>query len=385
MDFNDLYSNYKNKLDSFFIDHKIRGVDKLYELKKDTYRSNIINDKEMSYIINHDLTKFLSVMFGFSDNSVKAIKNEVSSLNDLMHAKKDSMDFADLNTVLINKSINTDFKEEISLTFLLTRMVLSITSSSVLIYDSNGYIKTEPTNIDSDIDNAIIEAIRMFNIALAALVGVETKNFNKAFFKNINNSSSSDIIKQRIKNEHFQFIEKNDIEHLLYPVRLKERFSSIWVGEDDCVMITSKYPQLFLNCVKPILKGVAYEHFVQAFNFYHNYKLMMNEQFMSTIKIEFEHKLAPLDTAVITISIGCEFEITISTPVAKTKNVRNSVFQISEYDATDDNIVALESHDLNELYDFIFPKCSKKIAALLNKDLKDLEWRDIQVLRMIKI
>lgn len=387
MAFNDLYNNYKTKLESFFIDHKIRGVDKLYELKKDTYRSNIINDEETSYIINHDLTKFLSIMFGFSDKSIKAIKKEVSLLNDLLHVKKDSMDFAELNTVLIKKYINNNSKEELKLTFLWASLVLSITESSVAMYDSNGYIKLEPTSITDDIDNAIIEAIHVFNTALADLVGVETKKFNKAFFDNINNSSSTDIIKSRsrVNNEYFRFIEKNDIEHLLYPVRLKERFSSIWVGDDDCVMITSKHPQLFLNSIKTILSGKAYTHFVQAFNFYHNYKLMMNEQFMSTIKMEFEHKLAPLDTAVITISIGCTFEITISTPVARKKNARNSVFQISEPDPATDDTLALESDDLHELYDFIFHKCSPKISELLNKDVMDLEWRDVQVLRMIKI
>jgi hypothetical protein len=385
MIFNAFYDNYKTKIESFFIEHKIRGVEKLYELKKDTYRSNIINDTETSYIINHDLTKFLSVMFGFSDKSIKSIKKEVSFLNALMHVKQDSMDFADLNTVLIKKSINKDLKKDITLTFLWARLSLSITASSVVMYDSNGYIKLEPTTIDGDVDNAIIEAIQSFNLELANLIDVDTPKFNKSFFDNIKNSSDTTVIKRRIKNDYFQFIEKNDIEHLLYPVRLKERFSSIWVGDDNCVMIASKYPQLFLNCVKTILKGVAYKHFVQAFNFYHNYKLMMNEQFMSTIKFEFEHKLAPLDTAVITISIGCEFEITISTPVSKEKNMRMSVFGISEYDKTTDETNALASDDLHELYDFIFPKCSQKISELLNKDAMELEWRDIQVLRMIKI
>jgi hypothetical protein len=150
-------------------------------------------------------------------------------------------------------------------------------------------------------------------------------------------------------------------------------------------MITSKHPQLFLNSIKTILSGKAYANFVQAFNFYHNYKLMMNEQFMSTIKMEFEHKLAPLDTAVITISIGCTFEITISSPVPRKKNARNSVFQISEPGSATDETLALESDDLHELYDFIFHKCSPKISELLNKDVLDLEWRDVEVLRMIKI
>lgn len=385
MSFNDLYDNYKTKLDSFFINHKIRSVDKLYELKKDTYRSNIINDKETSYIVNHDLTKFLHVMFGFSEKSIKAIKKEISLLSNLMQVKQDSMDFADLNTVLIKKSINNSSEAELTLTFIRARLILSITTSSVVMYDSNGYIKIEPTTIYGDVDNAIVEAIQSFNLELANLITVDTPKFNKSFFDNIKNSSDTAFIKGRINNEHFQFIDKNDIENFLYPVRLRDRFSSIWVGDDDCVMIASKYPQLFLNCVKTILKGMAYKYFEQAFNFYHNYKLMMNEQFMSTIKFEFEHKLAPLDTAVITISIGCEFEITISTPVEKEKNVRMSVFEISEYDKNTDETNAFASDDLQELYDFIFPKCSKKISELLNKDTMELEWRDIQVLRMIKI
>ena len=112
---------------------------------------------------------------------------------------------------------------------------------------------------------------------------------------------------------------------------------------------------------------------------------MMNEQFMSTIKMEFEHKLAPLDTAVITISIGCKFEITISAPVTREKYTRNSVFQISEPDPATDERLALESDDLHELYGFIFNKCSLKITELLNKNATDLEWRDVQVLRMINI
>lgn len=385
MFFNDLYNNYEAKIESFFVDHKIREVEKLYELKKDTYRTNIINGQETSYIVKHDLTNFLHVMFEFSDKTIKAIKKEVALMNTLMQRKDDVMDFADQNTVLITKYISPFKNESIKLYFMHSKMVLSITSSHVTVNDSNHYVYPDITVITDSVDNAILQAIQTFNSELAALACVDTQKFNKAFFDNLNKSSDTVIIKSRVKNEHFQFIEKNDIEHLLYPVRLKDRFSSIWVGDDYCVMIASKYSQLFLNCVKPILKGMAYKHFEQAFNFYHNYKLMMNEQFMSTIKFEFEHKLAPLDTAVITISIGCEFEITISTPISKEENARSSVFQISEYDKTTDETNALASDDLHELYGFIFPKCSQQISELLNKDAMELEWRDIQVLRMIKI
>lgn len=385
MPFDDLYNNYEHKIESFFTQHNIREVEKLYDLGKNTYRFNILNDQEKSYIIKHDLKSFLSAIFGFSEKVTKAIKKEVSLMNDLMRSKEDVMEFADHDTVLIKKSVNKSNQEEIKITFMRSKMVLSITASSVVMYDSNHYTKPEATMIIDDVEQAIISAIQCFNENLAALLCVDTQKFDKAFFENIKTRSATDIINARMNNDTFKFIEKNDIETFLYPVRLKERFSSIWVGDDDCVMITSKHPQLFLNSIKTILSGKAYTHFVQAFNFYHNYKLMMNEQFMSTIKMEFEHKLAPLDTAVITISIGCTFEITISSPVPRNKNARNSIFQISEPDPATDDTFALESDDLHELYDFIFHKCSPKISELLNKDVMDLEWRDVEVLRMIKI
>lgn len=385
MSFDSLYKNFENAIQHFFVHNNIREVEKLYDLVKNTYRFNILNDQEKSYIIKHDLKSFLSATFGFSEKVTKAIKKEISLLNDLMRVKEDIMEFADHDTVLIKKSVNELNQEEIQLTFMRSKMVLSITASSVVMYDSNNYIKPEATMIVDDVEQAIIEAISSFNKAFAALVCVDLPKFNKAFFENINTSSSTAIINSRINNEHFKFIEKNDIETILYSVRLKERFSSIWVGDDNCVMITSKYPRLFLDSIKTILSGQAYTNFVQAFNFYHNYKLMMNEQFMSTIKIDFEHKLAPLDTAVITVSMGGTFEITISSPVPREKNARNSVFQISEPDIATDETLALESDDLHELYDFIFHKCSQKISELLSKDAMDLEWRDIEVLRMIKI
>lgn len=389
MYFDDLYNNYEKNIDSFFIQNNIRKVDKLYELKKNTYRFNILNDHEKSYIIKHDLNSFLSTIFGFSEIITKAIKKEISLINDLMASKEDSLDFsdtfADRDTVLIKKSVNTFNEEEIELTFIRFKMVLSITASYVVLYDSNHYIKPEATMIVVDTEQAIIEAIHSFNKTFANLVCVDTQKFNKSFFENINTRSTTDILNTRIKNDNFKFVEKNDIETLLYPVRLKERFSSIWIGDVDCVMISSKNPQLFIESIKKILFGKSYTNFVQAFNFYHNYKLMMNEQFMSTIKMEFEHKLAPLDTAVITISIGCKFEITISAPVTREKYTRNSVFQISEPDPATDERLALESDDLHELYGFIFNKCSLKITELLNKNATDLEWRDVQVLRMINI
>lgn len=389
MYFDDLYNNYEKNIDSFFIQNNIRKVDKLYELKKNTYRFNILNDHEKSYIIKHDLNSFLSTIFGFSEIITKAIKKEISLINDLMASKEDSLDFsdtfADRDTVLIKKSVNTFNEEEIELTFIRFKMVLSITASYVVLYDSNHYIKPEATMIVVDTEQAIIEAIHSFNKTFANLVCVDTQKFNKSFFENINTRSTTDILNTRIKNDNFKFVEKNDIETLLYPVRLKERFSSIWIGDVDCVMISSKHPQLFIESIKKILFGKSYTNFVQAFNFYHNYKLMMNEQFMSTIKMEFEHKLAPLDTAVITISIGCKFEITISAPVTREKYTRNSVFQISEPDPATDERLALESDDLHELYGFIFNKCSLKITELLNKNATDLEWRDVQVLRMINI
>lgn len=389
MYFDDLYNNYEKNIDSFFIQNNIRKVDKLYELKKNTYRFNILNDHEKSYIIKHDLNSFLSIIFGFSEIITKAIKKEISLINDLMASKEDSLDFsdtfADRDTVLIKKSVNTFNEEEIELTFIRFKMVLSITASYVVLYDSNHYIKPEATMIVVDTEQAIIEAIHSFNKTFANLVCVDTQKFNKSFFENINTRSTTDILNTRIKNDNFKFVEKNDIETLLYPVRLKERFSSIWIGDVDCVMISSKNPQLFIESIKKILFGKSYTNFVQAFNFYHNYKLMMNEQFMSTIKMEFEHKLAPLDTAVITISIGCKFEITISAPVTREKYTRNSVFQISEPDPATDERLALESDDLHELYGFIFNKCSLKITELLNKNATDLEWRDVQVLRMINI
>ena len=389
MYFDDLYNNYEKNIDSFFIQNNIRKVDKLYELKKNTYRFNILNDHEKSYIIKHDLNSFLSTIFGFSEIITKAIKKEISLINDLMASKEDSLDFsdtfADRDTVLIKKSVNTFNEEEIELTFIRFKMVLSITASYVVLYDSNHYIKPEATMIVVDTEQAIIEAIHSFNKTFANLVCVDTQKFNKSFFENINTRSTTDILNTRIKNDNFKFVEKNDSETLLYPVRLKERFSSIWIGDVDCVMISSKHPQLFIESIKKILFGKSYTNFVQAFNFYHNYKLMMNEQFMSTIKMEFEHKLAPLDTAVITISIGCKFEITISAPVTREKYTRNSVFQISEPDPATDERLALESDDLHELYGFIFNKCSLKITELLNKNATDLEWRDVQVLRMINI
>lgn len=389
MYFDDLYNNYEKNIDSFFNQNNIRKVDKLYDLKKNTYRFNILNDHEKSYIIKHDLNNFLSAIFGFSEIITKAIKKEISLINDLMATKEDSLDFsdtfADRDTILIKKSVNTFNEEEIELTFIRFKMVLSITASYVVLYDSNHYIKPEATMIVVDTEQAIIEAIHSFNKTFATLVCVDTQKFNKSFFENINTRSTTDILNTRIKNDNFKFVEKNDIETLLYPVRLKERFSSIWIGDVDCVMISSKHPQLFIESIKKILFGKSYTNFVQAFNFYHNYKLMMNEQFMSTIKMEFEHKLAPLDTAVITISIGCKFEITISSPVTREKYTRNSVFQISEPDPATDERLALESDDLHELYDFIFNKCSLKITELLNKNASDLEWRDVQVLRMINI
>lgn len=386
MFFDDLYNNYDQNMELFFTQHNIRKVEKLYDLKKDTYRLNIINEKEKSYIIQHDFKNFLSSIFGFSVNVTKAIKKELSVLNDLMWVKKDSMDdLDDKDTVLIKKSVNNDGKEEIKLTFVRSRLVLSITASSVLMYDINNYVIPESTIIIEDTEKAIIEAINSFNQTLATLLCIDTQKFDKAFFENIKNLSTTDIINARMNNDIFKFIEKNDIETFLYPVRLKERFSSIWVGDDDCVMITSKHPQLFLDSIRKILYGKSYKNFVQAFNFYHNYKLMMNEQFMSTIKMEFEHKLAPLDTAMITISIGCTFEITISPPVPRGKNARNSVFQISEPNPASDENLALESDDLHQLYDLIFNACSPKISELLNKDVMDLEWRDIQVLRMNNI
>lgn len=385
MSFNDLYNNYEHKIESFFTQHNIRKVEKLYDLGKNTYRFNILNDQEKSYIIKHDLKSFLSAIFGFSEKVMKAIKKEVSLMNDLMRTKEDIMEFADHDTVLIKKSVNKLNQEEIKITFMRSKMVLSITSSFVVMYDSNHYTKPDVTMIVDDVEQAIIEAIQCFNENLAALLCVDTQKFNKAFFDNINIGSPNEIINSRIKIDNFKFIDKKDIETFLYPVRLKDRSSSIWLGDDYCVMITSKYPRLFLDSIKTILNGNVYTHFVQAFNFYHNYMLMMNEQFISTIKMEFEHKLAPLDTAVITISIGCKFEITISTPVPREKNARNTVFQISEPDTATDETLALESDDLHELYDFIFHKCSPKISELLNKDVMDLEWRDVQVLRMIKI
>lgn len=46
MYFEKLFDDYSNNVDSLFTDHKLKDVEKLYDIKNNTYRVNTINDTD---------------------------------------------------------------------------------------------------------------------------------------------------------------------------------------------------------------------------------------------------------------------------------------------------------------------------------------------------
>jgi len=376
MFFEKLFKDYDDNIEKFFIDHNVRNVEKLYEIRNNTYRNDSIHRGERSYIIKQNLKNLLKEVFYFSDDLVKKLNKEFKLLDTLFNPNQESpVDFVDKNSLFVKKTIKNDDdfytrkRDEILISFLQSGTVLSITIDGVSFSDGNGLVTSGIIPFSVNIDSSIIEAIDKFNINLSRLACVEAKKIDKVFFKKINQLSCVDMFNARKTVDSFSFVSQEQLEVILAPERAKDRFSSLWVGEDNCLMIGVDYSSLFLK----------------AFNFYYNYKSMMNEKHISTIKLDFRHKLDEFDTAVIIINIGFEFEINISVPFSSNGLSRDSTFHVSGTVIKEDTPVSLHADDLSGLYDYIFESCNQKIIKLVDKSLNEFETRDIELLKMIKI
>lgn len=393
MYFEKLFNDYSDNVNKLFVGQSLREVKKLYEIKNNTYRVSTINDGEESYIIRYDLNTILNEVFNFSEAVIKALKKENTLVGSIFNTKDDSAsEFADNNTAFIKKIIKNDHKiflkehNEITIMFWKASTALSISDEGVYYFDVNGYVSSDLIQVlDNDGESAIIEAIHSFNKNLAAMVNIDTKVFNKSFFEKINQLSYAECFNLRKRVDEFKFVDREDIETFLKPLREKDRFSSHWIGDDNTVFISSTYTDALLDSVKLILNDDTYAHFLKAFNFYHNYKSMMNEQYMSTIQLCFRHKLDQFDTSFITINLGCQFEINISVPFRSEDLSRTFIFHVSGSVIPDETYVSLHTDTLVELYDYIFESCNRKVLSLVDKSLTQFETRDVELIRMIKI
>lgn len=393
MYFEKLFNDYSDNVNKLFVGHSLREVEKLYEIKNNTYRVSTINDGEESYIIRYDLNTILNEVFNFSEAVIKALKKENTLVGSIFNTKDDSAsEFADNNTAFIKKIIKNDHKiflkehNEITIMFWKASTALSISEEGVYYFDVNGYVSSDLIQIvDNDGESAIIEAIHSFNKNLAAMVNIDTKLFNKSFFEKIHQLSYAECFNLRKRVDEFKFVDREDIETFLKPLREKDKFSSLWMFDSNSVLITSKYTSAFLDSVRLILRDDIYADFVKAFNFYHNYKSMMNEQYASTIALNFRHKLDEFDTANIIIQLGLQFEINISVPFKSNDLSRAAIFHISGSVIKDDNTVSLHADTLVDLYDYIFESCNRKALSLVDKPLTQFETRDVELIRMIKI
>lgn len=387
-----LFNDYSNNVDTLFTDHQLKSVEKLYEIKNNTYRVSTVNDGEESYIIRYDFNTVLSHVFNFSETVIKALKKEIKLLGQLFVNDNDPPEnFVDKNTLFIVKTIENDHKlfskkaNELQIMFWHSSTVLSITKDGVSFYDNNGYVLSDIIPVvDDDGEPAILKAIESFNRNLAKCVNIETKSFDKAFFEKISQLSCVECFNLRKKIDEFKFVEPTAIEAILKPIREKDRFSSHWMN-DSMVVITSNYSSSFLAAIKLILRDDIYAHFLKAFNFYHNYTTIMNEKYISFIKFDFRHKLDEFDTAVITIHIGSLFEINISVPFKSADLSRAAIFHVSGSVIPDDTPESLHTDTLSELYDYIFNNCNKQVLSMIDKPLEQFEKRDIELVRMIKI
>lgn len=374
-----LFARYEHDVVNYLQHHNIMSAEKLYDIKKNNYRISIINDSEHSYVIRHNINKFLSSIFELDKKTITKLLN-VIQLCDGCFLFEDDNGLDNLNnqdSFFIRKCINDDQSPSVSIAFLKSNMSMTINNMGVSLYDDNNQVVTFPSVIiNDDINTAVINAIDAFNQKLSKVSGLDTGVFDDTFFETVKSMTFEESYKLKNKSTDFTYLGHEALNNYLSGIYQVKPLPFHWVS-NQCLIIKSTHTCIITDIAAMMFSQDIYNQFIKAFNFYDNYKSMMNETYIVVIQLSVFNKLDPIEMTSVTLNIGnIEIKVNVS---ADGLNVQ---FEISR---TGDSTPIIKSTDLSELYQIAYNEADEKISIILEKPLSEASENDFEVLRMFKI
>lgn len=375
-----LIERYDHAISDYLKQHNITQAEKLYNIKKNNYRHSTINKVEHSYVIRHNINKFLDSIFEIDKKTIKKLLTIIQLCDGcflFQDSDKGLENLMNQESFFIRKCIKADRSQEVSIAFLKSNMGMTINDMGVSLYDDNNQVNTPPSVIiDGDINTAVINAISAFNQKLSKASGLNADVYDELFFETVKNMTFKQSYDLKNKSKGFTYLDNPAISNYLSEVHSVKPLPYHWVSK-ECLIIKSTHNSLITGIASMMFSSEIYTQFLTAFNFFHNYKSIMNESYITVVQLSAFNKLDPVEMTSMTLTIGnIQIKVNVSADGLETQ------FEMSR---TNYSEIVVTSNDLSELYQMAYCEADEKISVILGKPLAEASSKDLEVVRMLKI
>jgi hypothetical protein len=394
MSFDTIYNNIDALFDEYIKKHGLRKSAFSTGMKDGDY---VLNCKggDLPYSkswIKHDLALFLEQVFTIRSDVAYNIKETFIALDVAFksYVDKFDIDMSRFHTISIQHGTNSKNERYIVLLCEQHSMMIYICDSKgVMIKDLNDIIEVTYVPIVADnINDALHSSVESFKNKMLLLSGKSQATFNSEFVNELVNDNLDNVINFRLQKQHkitdFTYKDKLSIVEILEQHK-KHHPALTFSTRSSIVSLYKKDIRFFMDIMKTMLSDTLYEHFSKAVNFYHNYKMIMKQEYELQFNFLVRHKLQDLDGNLFSISFGSDFELTFGI-LFQSENqnyYRTSLFEIFKRDrATGKKIDVLRTNDFSDFYSYLFEQYSVNLTSLLNKSVTEMTWDDVTVLQM---
>jgi hypothetical protein len=392
MSFDTIYNNIDSLFDEYIKKHNLRKSAFSTGMKDGEYVP-YCNDLGYSKSwIKHDLSLFLEQVLTIRSDVAQNIKETFIALDVAFKSYVDKFDIAMSRFHTISIQHGTNIKNERYIVILCDQhsmMIYICDSKGVMIKDLNDVIEvTYVPVVDDNINDALHSSVESFKNKMLLLSGKSEATFNSEFVNELVNDNLDNVINFRLQKQHnitdFTYRDKLSIVEILEQYK-KQHSKLTFSTRSSTVSLYKKDIRFFMDIMKTMLSEPLYDHFSRAANFYHNYKMIMKQEYELEFNFLVRHKLQDLDGNLFSISFGSDFELTFGI-LFQSDNpnyYRTSLFEIFKRDrTTGKKIDVLRTNDFSNFYSYLFEQYSVNLTSLLNKSVAEMTWDDVTVLQM---
>lgn len=402
MYFDDLFTNFENKLLAYFLEKEIVPViDCAYLVDSSYYQSisNTTHYKISSFFVLTNPLKALKDLLNLDQVVFDKLKNTLELLDDFFQntAHKKGKEKLNHNSFIVAQHATEDQNNRsISIFFNRSNLLLKITEQHGIFFkDLGGCIDKEYISInEDDVSSSFLELVNCFQSNVLKISGFMAESFNTASIQKIKELPIEDIINRRLKKnslyKNFTFLSRDFLMDEFKPLLFKKRSNTVSTCRDG-ILFGKHDIHFFLHAMKMMLESKTYINLERAVNFYHTYHMLMNIDYSIKMRIYIKDKIEN-STDIMKVTFGHDFifDVALFNGIAdkqfNTEMDRTTLFEIYKLKPSSPKKIGLiQTEDFSEFYGYVFKKYSRKLSRIIEKPVADMTLDDAKVLMMYNI
>lgn len=401
MYFNQLFSNFENSILNFIQNNDISPFESMENIPEAHYHQKVLNraDLRLSHFhVTTDPFIFIQHFFKLNDNVIHDFKEFFSLVDNFFQPSLKPYYRSNNNLVIVQNFPSQNDESQShhnlpSINFLFGKadICLKLNSKNELLFrDLSGFFETTYVPVDpTDVSAAFLTVIEQFKQGMLKVSGLNTSLFDNEFVEKFKNISFEDMIRSRLKinkiSKDFYYHSRDSLLDELKSFKDKYPTSDIRLCPNGIIFKSADVP-LFLHSMKSMFSPYIYSNIAKAINFYHTYNVLMNKDYDIKIIIHIKDKLSCIDNIMIVNFDSISFDVALKNDPhqinCSIEKERTTLCEIYTENKNGEKIRIIKTHDLFELYEYVYKIYSPILSKTLDKPVDQMTLDDAKVLLM---